>query len=59
MRTLTSMGCPLGPLIERGIDGALDGIDGVESVEVQLVFDPPWSPQRMGDDTKFLLGAFS
>jgi metal-sulfur cluster biosynthetic enzyme len=47
--SLTSMGCPIGPMIERDI---------VEAVEVELVFDPPWSPERMSDDAKFLLGVY-
>jgi metal-sulfur cluster biosynthetic enzyme len=58
VHTLTSMGCPLGPVIERDIAGALAGIDGIESVDVPLVFDPPRSPQRMSDDATFLLGVY-
>ncbi len=58
VHTLTSMGCPLGLVIERDIGEALVGIDEVDSVEVQLVFDPPWSPERMSDDAKFLLGMY-
>jgi metal-sulfur cluster biosynthetic enzyme len=58
VHTLTSMGCPLGPVIERDIGEALAGLDGVASVEVQLVFDPPWTPERMSDDAKFLLGVY-
>jgi metal-sulfur cluster biosynthetic enzyme len=56
--TLTSMGCPLGPMIERDIADALAGLDGVESVETELVFDPPWSPERMSADAKFLLRVY-
>jgi metal-sulfur cluster biosynthetic enzyme len=52
------MGCPLGPVIERDIAGALAGIDGIESVDVPLVFDPPRSPQRMSDDATVLLGVY-
>ena len=59
VHTLTSMGCPLGPVIERDIGEALAGLDGVSSVDVQLVFDPPWTPERMSDDAKFLLGVYS
>ncbi len=58
MHTLTSMGCPLGPVIERDITDALAGVEGVESVDVQLVFDPPWSPEQMSDDARFLLGVY-
>ena len=58
VHTLTSMGCPLGPVIERDIADALDAADGVESVEVELVFEPPWSPERMSDGARFLLGVY-
>ncbi len=59
VHTLTSMGCPLGPVIERDIAEALAGVDGVSSVGVELVFDPPWTPEKMSDDAKFLLGVYS
>ncbi len=59
VHTLTSMGCPLGPVIERDIAGALADIDSVESVDVELVFEPPWSPEKMSDDARFLLGVYS
>ena len=58
VHTLTSMGCPLGPVIERDIDDALSGVEEIESVEVELVFEPPWMPEQMSDDTKFLLGNY-
>ena len=58
MHTLTSMGCPPGPVIERDIGDALAGIDGIASVDVQLVFEPPWSPEKMSDDARFLLGVY-
>jgi metal-sulfur cluster biosynthetic enzyme len=56
--TLTSMGCPLGPVIERDMVAALAGLDGVEAVDPRLVFEPPWSPERMSDDAKLLLGVY-
>ena len=58
VHTLTSMGCPLGPVIERGIGDALGGVEGIDSVDVELTFDPPWSPEQMSDDAKFLLGVY-
>jgi metal-sulfur cluster biosynthetic enzyme len=58
VHTLTSMGCPLGPVIQRDIDDALASVEGVESVDVELVFQPPWSPERMSDDARFLLGVY-
>jgi metal-sulfur cluster biosynthetic enzyme len=56
MYTLTSMGCPAGPLIQEDIDRVLHEIPGVETVESELTFDPPWTPDRMSDDAKFILG---
>jgi metal-sulfur cluster biosynthetic enzyme len=56
--TLTSMGCPIGPMIERDIVDTVGGLEGIDSVEAELVFDPPWSPERMSDDAKFLLGTY-
>ncbi len=54
--SLTSMGCPAGPLIAQDIDGAVRQVDGVEDVQLELTFDPPWTPDRMSDDAKFILG---
>ncbi|HSP73948.1 MAG TPA: metal-sulfur cluster assembly factor [Gaiellaceae bacterium] len=56
--SLTSMGCPLGPMIDQEIRLVLSRVDGVESVETELVFDPPWSPEKMSDDARFLLGVY-
>jgi metal-sulfur cluster biosynthetic enzyme len=54
--TLTSMGCPAGAMIQEDIDRVLSEIPGVEDVESELTFDPPWTPERMSDDAKFILG---
>lgn len=54
--SLTSMGCPAGPMIQEGIHDATAAVEGVEDVEVELTWDPPWSPERMSDDAKFILG---
>ena len=53
---LTSMGCPAGPLIAQDIDNATRQVEGIEDVELELTFDPPWTPDRMSDDAKFILG---
>jgi metal-sulfur cluster biosynthetic enzyme len=50
------MGCPAGPMIQEGIHDAVASLPGVEQVEVELTFDPPWTPDRMSDDAKFILG---
>ena len=54
--SLTSMGCPAGPLIAGDMDGAIRQVEGIEDVELELTFDPPWTPDRMSDDAKFILG---
>jgi metal-sulfur cluster biosynthetic enzyme len=54
--SLTSMGCPAGPLIAQDIEGAVRQVVGIEDVELELTFDPPWTPDRMSDDAKFILG---
>ena len=54
--SLTSMGCPVGPLIQEDIDRVTRGLPGVEDVDVELTWDPPWSPDKMSDDAKFILG---
>jgi metal-sulfur cluster biosynthetic enzyme len=54
--SLTSMGCPAGPLIEQDIDAVASSVEGVEAVDTELTFDPPWTPERMSEDAKFILG---
>ena len=54
--SLTSMGCPAGPMIADGIIEAARSVPGVEQVDAELTFDPPWTPDRMSDDAKFILG---
>ena len=54
--TLTSMGCPVGPMIQEDIHRVMIEVEGVEAVDVELTWDPPWSPDRMSDDAKFILG---
>ena len=54
--SLTSMGCPAGPLIAGDIDRAAREVEGVEEVDLELTFDPPWTPDKMSEDAKFILG---
>ena len=54
--TLTSMGCPVGPMIQEDIHRVVRELDGIEDIDVELTWDPPWSPERMSDDAKFILG---
>jgi metal-sulfur cluster biosynthetic enzyme len=54
--SLTSMGCPAGQMIEEGIRDAAMRIAGIEQVDAELTFTPPWTPDMMSDDAKFVLG---
>jgi metal-sulfur cluster biosynthetic enzyme len=56
IHTLTSMGCPVGPMIQQQIDEVVRALPGVEDVEVELTWDPPWTPEKMSEDAKFILG---
>ena len=54
--SLTSMGCPAGPLIQQNIEEVVRSMPDVEEVETELTWDPPWTPDKMSDDAKFILG---
>jgi metal-sulfur cluster biosynthetic enzyme len=56
IHSLTSMGCPAGPMIQEDIQSVASQVPGVENVEIELTWDPPWTPDRMSDDAKFILG---
>ena len=56
IHTLTSMGCPVGPMIQENVDQIVRAMPDVQDVEVELTWDPPWSPEKMSDDAKFILG---
>ena len=54
--SLTSMGCPVGPMIEQQMLEVVEGLEGVDDVKAELTWEPPWSPEKMSDDAKFILG---
>ncbi len=54
--TLTTPMCPIGPMVEEQIQENIGLIPGVKNVEVELTFDPPWSPDKMSDEAKADLG---
>lgn len=54
--TLTTMGCPIGPLIEAQMKQAIQQIEGIEQFEAEMVFQPPWSPDKMSEEAKAALG---
>jgi metal-sulfur cluster biosynthetic enzyme len=56
--TLTTMGCPIGPLIEQQMQQLLSTVDGVETVDAEMVIRPAWSPEMMSEEAKAALGYF-
>ena len=55
--TLTSPACPVGPMLQGMIYHKLSQMPGVEDVEVNLVWNPPWDPRTMAsEDVKLALG---
>ena len=56
--TMTSPACPAGPQLIGGAKKEVMSIDGVTEVEVRIVLDPPWTPDRMTEDAKDTLGIF-
>lgn len=54
--TLTSPGCPVGPQILNGSKMVLQDLEGVENVNVELVWEPFWSPERVNPDYRAILG---
>jgi metal-sulfur cluster biosynthetic enzyme len=55
---LTTMGCPIGPLIEEQMHATLTQVPGVRSVDAEMVLRPPWSPEMMSEEAKAALGYF-
>ena len=56
--TLTTMGCPIGPLIEAQIQQVVADIPAIEHVDAEMVIRPPWSPEMMSEEAKAALGFF-
>lgn len=56
--TLTTMGCPIGPMIEEEIKRMLEPIEGVDQVEAEMTLSPPWTPDKMSEEAKAALGMF-
>ena len=54
--TLTAPACPMADMLVDEVKSAVAKIKGVESVEVHIVFDPPWSIEKLSDEAKLELG---
>ena len=56
--TLTTPGCPMHDTIKGGTERVLRNIPGIKEVDVQIVWEPQWSPAMMSQDAKEQLGYF-
>ena len=56
--TLTTMGCPIGPLIEDQMRAFLAPLDGIGEVRPEMVIRPAWTPEMMSEEAKAALGMF-
>lgn len=54
--TLTSPGCPAGPMITNDAYRVLRGLEGVTDVDVEIVWEPYWTPERMDPKVRALMG---
>ena len=54
--TLTSPGCPSGPEIMADVDRAVRSLDGVTAVNIDLVWEPYWTPERIDPKVRAFLG---
>jgi metal-sulfur cluster biosynthetic enzyme len=54
--TLTTPACPIGPQVSEQMQEFVGELEGVEEVVPNMVFNPPWTPERMSEDAKFALG---
>lgn len=56
--TLTAPGCPVAQTFPIQVADAIRAVDGVEDVVLEMVWDPPWSVERMTEEAKVALGFF-
>ena len=54
--TLTNPGCPMSGIIVDMVKQKVESLDGVKKVDVELVFEPPWSPERMSKEARKKFG---
>jgi FeS assembly SUF system protein len=56
--TLTAPGCPVAGEMPGMVKTALETVPGIGEVKVNMVFDPPWTPERMSEEAKLELNMF-
>lgn len=56
--TLTAPGCPVAGEMPGWVENAVSPVEGVSGVTVNMVFDPPWTPERLSEEAQVALGWF-
>ena len=56
--TLTAPGCPVAQTFPGTVEAEVNKVDGVKDTHVELIWDPPWTPERMTEAAKLELGFF-
>jgi len=56
--TLTAPNCPVAGEMPGNVKAALELVDGIGEVTVNMTFDPPWTPERMSEEAKLELNMF-
>ena len=56
--TLTAPGCGMGPVIADEVDRKINGLEGIDDVSVELVWEPQWNQDMMSDAAKLQLGLY-
>ena len=54
--TLTSPACPYGPYLVHQVQELVKTVKGVDDVQLDIVWDPPWGPERMSEEVRLDLG---
>ena len=54
--TLTAPGCPVAGEMPGWVENAVNAVEGVSGVEVNMTFDPPWTPDRMSEEAQIAVG---
>ncbi len=54
--TLTAPNCPLVDVLLTDVENAVKGVDGVEDIHIDLVFEPPWDKSMLSEEAKLELG---
>lgn len=54
--TLTSPGCPFGPYLIHQVNEAARNVDGIDEAQVDIVWEPPWGPDKMTEEARLELG---